>query len=291
MELLKDRVNKVYFDGEGTSSVTSVSVSIDGADPVVLPVSRVASSSTHADYDLYYATVPYMNEEGTITATWSFTVPTLGNYTHTDVYEVVTPLLTVREVKRIVPSATTEEALELEAAVRHIIQAHCGQSFGHRTKTLTVLGDGSNSLRLPERLVSVTNVTDPYYTYAANSFLIKGDGWFLKKVAHWYDTEVQVTNPIHHPYSGSAYTYKKDINYTINGTWGWDSVPEPIAEAARILVQDYSCMESQYRDKFIKTMTAADWRFEFNAGAYAKTGNVRADQLLDAFIVPGWLIV
>lgn len=301
MELLKDRVNKVYFEGEGVSNVTGATYSIDGAAPVALNAPyRVSNDNTSPNYELWYTTAPYVNQEGTLDITWEFSIEAQGTFTHTDRYEVVTPLLTIREVKSIVPTATTEEAIELEAAVRHIIQAHCGQTFGFRSKTLVVPGDGSGSLRLPERLIRVTSVMDPVYEYAIQTFSIRGDGWYLKKVVPTpytdslikYAMPEEYTNPIHYPYGNGVYTtYRQDVNYEITGDWGYESIPNAVQEAARILVEDYSCMESQYRDKFIKTMTSGDWRFEFNAGAYTKTGNVRADQLLDAYVVTGWLVV
>jgi hypothetical protein len=39
-------------------------------------------------------------------------------------------------------------------------------------------------------------------------------------------------------------------------------------------------------------MTAADWRIQFYSGAYLRTGNVRADQLLADYVVTrGWGVI
>lgn len=301
MELLKDRVNKVYFEGDTGVTPTSVTWSLDGGTPTSLPTPvRVSTTAGNVDYDYWYTTLPYLNEEGVGQVVWTFTAPGAGSgNTHTDDYEIVTPLLTTREVRKIYPQATVEEANELEAAVRHLISSVTGQTFGKRTETLQIVGSGERSLKLPKRLISYTSVGDPNFTYNNAAFLIKGDGWYLKKIVTdpsdgsliKYALPEEVTDPIHYPFGGDYYyTYRKDIVYTISGTWGWESVPAAVREAAKLLVGDYACQEQQYRDKFIKTMTSGDWRFEFHSGAWQGTGNKRADQLLDAFIVPGWLI-
>ena len=75
-------------------------------------------------------------------------------------YEVVTPYLTMREVKEIFPEASESEARDVEAGVRHIINAYTGQQFGFdRNKTLTVEGHGESALRLPERLVELRGIS------------------------------------------------------------------------------------------------------------------------------------
>lgn len=302
MELLKDRVSKVYFEGDAGITPTGATYSLDGAAPVALPTpTRVTADTSDPDYEYWQTTMPYLNEEGVVVVVWTFTVAGGGSgYTHTDTYEVVTPILTVREVKKLQPTLSTQEAIDLEAAVRHVINVTTRQTFGKRDETLEVIGTGERSLKLPKRLLDFTSVVDPNFTYNNDAFLIKGDGWYLKKVLHdpsdgsliKFAIPEEVSDPIAYPYGGNYYyTYRKDVIYTIEGTWGYDSVPSAVKEAAKLLINDYACQEQTYRDKFIKTMTSADWRFEFNSGTWQGTGNARADQLLEAYTVPGWLII
>ena len=67
---------------------------------------------------------------------------------------------------------------------------------------------------------------------------------------------------------------------------------DQVKEAAKLLVNDYACAEQTYRDRYLTSMTAADWRIQFHSGAFLKTGNVRADQLLRDFVLKGgWAVI
>jgi len=86
--------------------------------------------------------------------------------------------------------------------------------------------------------------------------------------------------------------FKEGVIYPISGVWGYEAVPESVKEAARLLVNDYACADSQYRDRYLTSMTAADWRIQFNSGAFVRTGNVRADQLLSEYVTTrGWGVI
>jgi hypothetical protein len=319
MELWKETINKVYLDGDSGWSPTATYAK-NGVSVGALAVDAYADGR-------YGATLPYLLDECTIDVTWSFSVPAAGTITKTDSYEVITPLLTKREIKKILddPDVTDEEIVEIESAVRYIIQAHTGQSFGKRVKSQIVVGAGDSALSLPARLIDITGLTTLSAVLNPQSVIIIADGWYLKKRwsdavsalennnVYWYgddgydpeDFPLEAPHGFGHtperfghgpvisaPGGRSGTIWKDDYPFTITGTWGYSKVPEPVAEAAKLLLNDYACSEQLYRDRYLESVKAADWRIQFNHQAYLNTGNVRADQLLENYVMKrGWAII
>lgn len=235
--------------------------------------------------------------EGQLKVVWDFAMEG-STVSKTDYFEVVTPILTFGEIKQIHPNATDDEVKQIEAAVRHIIQALTGQSFGQFVGVKEVRGTNTKSLQLPSRLQSITDVNGDIN--AVNHFTIEGAGYYLRYYpwgvppvkADYYGLHQHVGGVIHNPNAVNLGEFFKSMSYKINGVWGWEAVPAPVKEAAKLLVNDYACGDAQYRDRYLTSMTAADWRIQFNSGAFVKTGNVRADQLLNEFVLQrGWTVV
>jgi len=319
MELWKEVFNDVYLEDVPDVSTASATWTKNGVAQGSIATSEVSGS-------VWKATLPYIQDECDVTVTWSFTLAAGGAYTKTDYYEIVTPLLNMREIKAVWPEATDTEAKNVESAVRHIIQANTGQTFGKRTKTLSVRGAGDMALALPERLMSITGIATLYSTLDVNAVIIIADGWYLKK--SWSETtaiEPPPTETYFGPFDGdepgpwedgtirlsdgsyvgtlkprgpvisfgsSATVWADDYPFNITGTWGYQAVPQPVREAAKLLINDYACSEQQYRDRYLESVKSADWRLQFTSGAYARTGNVRADQLLYDYVVErGWAVI
>lgn len=224
--------------------------------------------------------------EGEISILWDFDMSSV-NVTKRDYMCVTTPILSDEAIRNIHPNATDEEVVAIERSVRHIIQAHCGQTFGYSEGTRNVYGRGSAILQLPEHLLSLNSVNG--VTDAAR-LVETTNGWSL----HYFpwgqpygnQNGVYLSGGVMHDPRQWYYGYwESGIIYCIDGAWGYHGTPPSVAEAAKLLVNDYACGDSQYRDKFLASMTAADWRIEFNDGAFANTGNVRANQLLQEFVV------
>lgn len=278
----------------------------------------VPSDSTSATYKIYRGTVqigteatatvldgvatvavPYAatREDGELRIELTFTSGA-DSYTDSKYVEVTTPCLDIHEVKNILETTDTEEAIRVEAAARHIINAHTGQSFGKYTGTFSVTGSGDSNLRMPRRLISLTSINGG--TYWNDLLALRGGGWFLQS-KHIYAPSIRADfdgwhysnqSPIVAPPSRVLSTFIKHQEYEIDGVWGWESVPEPVREAARLLINDYACADSLYRDRFLTSMTAADWRIQFHDGAFSNTGNVRANQLLAEFVLRrGWVVI
>lgn len=234
-------------------------------------------------------------------------------------FSVVVPYLSLREVKKILgPDATDEEAQTVETVTRRIINAYTGQSFGYGLKTLKVEGHGESALRLPERLVELEGISTLTATLNAYRAIVVSDGWYLKK--GWSDSvtaiestdeyflgenitnDVEIGEPGYekpgHGYiitapgvTGRATSWRDDYPFSITGWWGYKSVPGPVQEAAKLLINDYACGEVAYRDRYLESIKAADWRLQFAERSWDATGNVRADHLLAEFVLADWAVI
>lgn len=333
MELLRGTAPKVRFYGPTPNTEIDTSTySVNGVAPITGTVVPVEGAPAVWEMQL-----PYLGSDtNDVEVVWHFTIPSVpeDSFEETFSYEVVTPLLTKQEIKRILDDdfATDEDIWEVEAAVRHVIQAHTGQKFGYdRGKTLTVEGHGETALRLPERLVSIMGVNTLTSALDVRSFIVTSDGWYLKKAwanatpltdgsdsQFWGDfvnNSVFDNNiysdpdgdgdpPLVGPLasrpggiivapgaSGNATPWKQDYPFEITGDWGYKSVPAAIKEAARLLVNDYACSEAAYRDRYLESIKAADWRLQFSSRAWESTGNARADFLLSDYVILDWAVI
>lgn len=332
MELLRGTAPKVTFYGPTPdTSIDAVTYSVNG----VVPVAGTATSVTvpTGENPAWEVQLPYLSADANdVEVVWNFAIASIPSesFDETFSYEVVTPYLTKQEIKAIYPEASETEVVELEAAVRHIINAHTGQKFGFdKNKTITVEGHGESALRLPERLVTLTGISTLTATLDPRAGIITSDGWYLKKAwaaetgtivsnsQYWGDYNGGVFDngiysdpdgdgepPLVGPLgsrpggvivapgtSGRATPWANDYPFDITGDWGYKTIPAAVKEAAKLLVNDYACSEIAYRDRYLESIKAADWRLQFSTRAWEYTGNVRADQLLSEFVLLDWAVI
>lgn len=308
----------VYLDvygGEADALPTASLVMPDGTETTLTVVQDAAPEGIDERYHTTL-TMAHTKDDGPLTVTWEFSLDGI-EVDKVNHFEVVTPYLTIGEVKKIYPEATNEEAIEVEAAVRHVINAHVGYDFGYFVGTKVVEGHGESALRLPSRLIELTGFSTLSSNLDVRSAIITSDGWYLKKSWSYETTPIEsdsiywgytdVDNPSpgepgyekpNHGYiitapgqGGVATSWRDDYPFNITGRWGYESVPQPVKEAARLLVNDYACQEIAYRDRYLESIKAADWRLQFSSRAWESTGNVRADQLLSEYVLLDWAAI
>lgn len=238
----------------------------------------------------YVALVPYAitAHDGPFIIQWTYKVE--GNfYTKDYAHEVVSPVV-------LNPADP-----ELEAAVRHFIEAYTNNYFGYIEGSVSVQGTGHHGLELPRRLISVTSVTVNGEEYAADGFVVTGDGWMLERAPGISLTikdappdeyiPVYSNNLIVPPYSPYNTMFKDNVSFVIDGKWGYLSVPDDVMVAADLLYNDYACADAAYRNRFINSMRAGNWRFDLRDDAFAGTGNLTADRLLDKYRIDSMVII
>ena len=277
MELLRGHVGEIKVSTPATNATYEVAY---GDDKVTPPANAVITAGV-ASMSIPYAAVA---NSGDIKATLSF-MHQGENYTIEREARVVTPILELHEIKEIHPNATPSELLRIEAVTRHIINAFTGQEFTDYTGEVVVRGRMNAQVLLPLRLTSVRRINGVSGIRTnLNDYWIKFPAFGVPPVkADFHGLHMHTGGVIHNP---NNVRLDGVYMYTIDGTWGWKSVPDKVREAAKLLINDYACADIAYRDRYLTSMTAADWRIQYHEGAFQETGNVRADQLLRPFRVP-----
>lgn len=277
MEILAGGTGTVKFTIP--NGLTTATFTVYKNNAQVGTLGNATISGTVATCVLPYAATA---DPGEIEVRLSFTFQS-ASYIRKEYAHVVTPILPLYEVKEILETTDDAEAIRVEAAVRHVIEVFCSQKFEYFSGTRTYYGSGNVYLTLTERLIAVTDINN----ITSLNVNIRNDGFILipKGVEDVKWSTYQSYGPIIDPYTHHKGLFHKNTSYAINGEWGWRAVPDPVQEAARLLINDYACADSAYRDRFIVAMTAADWRIQLHPGAYIDTGNVRANQLLTPYKV------
>lgn len=301
MEIYRQTTNRVEFEAPEPTTLVTATVRLNDGEPIAVPVS---GGNENPALRTRYITIPYVQNEGVVTVEWSYTGQSLtedalvsGQVVITDTFDVVTPILSPKEILDVWDTATPTEIAQIEPAVRHIINAHTGQTFGKYVGKVRVRGANNGSLLLPRKLMRINTVNGGS---ASDFYDIVGDGFYLTYYpmgvppikADYYGLHMHRGGVIHNPNNVKWGVFEASRVYEIDGEWGYDEVPSRIKEAAKLLINDYASADTAYRDRYLTSMTAADWRIQFNSGAFSKTGNVRADQLLSDYVLQrGWAVL
>lgn len=297
-EILTNTISDVYYDvfknGVLTDATGNVTVSVF-KNGVKLINSAVATKIT-GKVGKYSYTLPVsvtvdtvltgmVTEEGELELDWTFTVAS-STLTVKDYYKVVTPYSPWSYFNDA--GKPYADYLECERVTRYIINSYCGQEFGGRTTTFAVEGTGSDNLRLPWRLVTLSDVKylkprpirpGQIIGLGSPQWEIASDGWVLRLQPNRVEID-------------PVWNYKpffiRNMLYNVKGAWGYTAVPGPITEASKILTANLLCQDHKYRDKYLQSIKMGDWRLQFHDLAWNGTGDAVADRLLlDYRIYPG----
>ena len=281
-EIYRDATGKaVALDVSNATSVTARLL----RNGVVISTPTAVLSSGKWIIPVPYAITFY---NGDFDVEWTYTVESVV-YIRTDTHTVVTSL---------VPNAADPT---LERIVRYVINGYTKNDFSYFDKTIELFGNDSDALDLPYRLDSLTSVTYGGQIWTPDLFFTEPDGNYLRKRDLRFltikDSPPDELLPISADgiiYAPGLYLYQKfmsDVSYLISAKWGYRTVPQDVLDAAQLLYTDYSCQDAGYRNKYIQTLTAGTWDFEFRSDAFAGTGNLAADTLLNKFRKLDWVVV
>jgi hypothetical protein len=286
--------HRVYVDGELTDAD-------DGT--VVLRIYNY-EDSTHEEYQaehdgdgLYSVLLPFdvTNTFEARTLAWAYEINTQPYESAREHLYVVKPTITYNQFARLHPNALDDigpaEFRLVEPVVRKVIERYCNQVFTREdNRAYTVMGQNSDSLPLPRKALAVHSVSlldasrtyadgepiDNYYELTDYTIFDDDDRWSLRR-----RTSAPVSRGLT-PTSNRRF-FKYPNRYRILGDWGWDMVPEDVTIAAGILINDFSCQEASYREKYISNIRAGDWRMEFKLTGDETTGNANVDMILSSY--------
>lgn len=252
-----------------------------------LTVLRDYKTSTRQDVGRYnfLLDLNLTQNESILQVEWNFEIE--GDpATKIDYVEVVTPYVTPDTIKSSYPNLADrshDEIKEHERLARLVIDAYTGQFFGKRRMSVKVYPNSVGTLQFFMNVLSIeslaingaaVNPTGYRFDYGSNCIYVPrtSDTWEIK-----YDTAAR-------PRSKSRY-------YIATGTFGYQTVPSDVNIAAKMLVNDYFCQDNMYRQKGIKAVRAADWRFDVDDRAFTGTGNIDVDRILDKYRVTNLVII
>lgn len=220
------------------------------------------------------------------TVEWvEFGVPRL--YRDRQFVQIITPILDLKEISRVSGWTEDQDLRDLERRVRYAIQSYTGQNFGAFRANMDLIGNGDSRLPLPAPLLGVYSAN-----FRIENISIRNDGWVLQAPTSaglavgprslsdndtaYYTGAPIVINP-------RDAKFRHGEPYSIFGLWGYHDVPNDVRQAARLLAVDYACDESLWRDRYIDSVRAGNWRFEVSERTFDGTGNVLADQILHPY--------
>lgn len=287
-EIYRNTSQFVYLDLFGTTADAEPTATLKRPGSADVPLAVDPDTAPAGVQQRYraYITLAGTQTEGVISVVWNFTA---GGEpaTVTHKFAVVTPLATVEECRdelEIPLDITDGQIRRQERIVRAVIENYCGQEFGLVHDTETIYGGVGQTVQLPRHLVNLTSVN--YGAYSGNPayYSITGNGFYL--TANNTDWEISPEGGVIVVPGDFGYlNFVQGVAYLVEGDWGWEDVPVPVSEAAKLLIEQNLCPDNEYRDRGIANIRAADWRYEFIGQAYTGTGNIKADQLLQDYMI------
>lgn len=203
-----------------------------------------------------------------------------------------------------------KELLSAERLARYTIEEVTGLSFGKESKTVTAYGQNSDVLVLNEQILSISqikengvvvynptnNINEFVYTFEPTE-----SGRSIR-VANYGDIREYEGEPLINIAGGNSETsysstglrasaFKGGSRYEVTGTYGFNSVPGDVQQAAILLINDFLCQESNWRTKYVQQASMSDFKFTFLGEAFSGTGNAIADRILSRYQTLGMVVI
>lgn len=246
----------------------------------------------------YYLITPSLSSKPrTLQIRWEYTVGGVKREGNKTVF-INVPYVSLEQLRTVkeLNDYSDEELVVMERMVSKIIDVYCGQTFGYEIETTkTAFGTNSDFLWLPARLWKLDEVTilDDYVSVLRNpEGDIIGKDFDSRSVREYVvldnDNPWRIRNRRNIDYITLSITesrnfFRDGAIYAVTGNWGYPYVPIQISEAAKILVKTYFYDDATYRERYITTIRAGNWRMEFQATGDETTGSANADMLLTAY--------
>lgn len=298
-----DEVTAIVYD---ITEDNTLSPTVDPDEPVV----ELDAVKSETDNGSYYIIIPFEHcrRNRKFKIQWNYSVD--GNEaSHIYYADVVTPYANLSDVWEDLnfgndPSdpnyKTYHEVQMAEKYARKLIEIYTNQFFYLYDDRQITYGHGSDILPLPFKIHEIHELYE-------NDFLLVDK---INEVNNWIydpiisesgfgirvnkqtltDNVVYTSNGLVPPTiydRGFSGAFSKDSRYSVQGRFGWSSVPDNVEEACIILIQQFFDKDRAWKDKYVKSISTFDWKFDFMEDAHRGTGNLYADQLLSPYVLSG----
>ena len=287
-EIYRDETGKALAFGVTGATVTDVTFTRDGT---------TVASYTSSDPEVSGNTVliPYAitRSDGDFIVEWTYTVDAVS-YTRKELHVVVTPLFTEAELfawDSDFSTLTSAQVIDLEQKVRKIIETFTRQTFGYKDGIEILRGTGT-FMNSTKRIISVSAIDN----YTGGWIIPESKFGIFSTTTNVPAEGLNVKIPIEEEtlFSGGttvATGFQNNTFYTVTGEFGYLSIPPEIKQAALLIAEAFSCNESLWRERYLRAVRAADWRFDVHDAAFTGTGSLVADQLIRPYIRADWRAV
>lgn len=312
---------KIFWGGEivdadGNVTATIYDITEDSTvNPTVDPataLTTITATKLETDAGTYQIVVPleYCRRNRKFKIIWEYEVD--GNEaSHIYYTDVVTPYANMADVWEDLnlgtdPSdsnyKTYHEVQMAEKYARKLIEAFTAQFFYLYDDTQVVYGSGADILPLPFKISEIHELYENDVLLVDNINEI--NNWMYAPIISesrfgirvnrqsMMDNTVYTANGlVPSTISDANYrgAFKENYRYTVQGRFGWTSVPDNVEEACIILIQQFFEKDTAWRNKYVKNVSAFDWKFEYMEDAHRGTGNLYADQLLLPYVITGMM--
>jgi hypothetical protein len=205
----------------------------------------------------------------------------------------------IESLATIPPNTASSTLLKLERRARLSLNAFIGHSFYKLKKDLTVYGNNTDVLTLPENLYRIDKIyEDDLLVYERDNSDVQleypieiADSKNRIKIVN---TSSKSKDTAESPIFSVFYyqgVFKKDHAYRIDGIWGWDYIPADIEQATALLVEDYLCNDFNIRNKNIAELPNDSYDIKYGSDFATGTGNLAVDNLIAHYKEPRYLVI
>jgi hypothetical protein len=287
--------------------------------PSISPTTVISTSTAdkvESDVGTYQVSLSrfYTSRNRKFKIIWSYNIGGL-NGEHTTYLDVVTPYCSFAEVIDDLqigsdpsdPKYKNYHDLSMaEKYARKVIEDFTGQNFYLYQEEEVIYGNGSDILPMPYKInqihklyaddfLLIDNLSSPQVNNWGYTPVISETGFGIRlDRTELIDNTVYVANGMIPPSINDLYTgqaFRKNVRYRVVGTFGWESVPDEVEQAAVQLIGQYFAKDRMWTDRYLKSVSTFDWDFEYSSDAFSGTGSAYVDKLLAPYVITNMVLI
>lgn len=313
---------KLYYRGDAITPDGDVLVDFYDItnDPLIIPainpeavIIELIAEPTETDVGVYNAYLPveYVSRNRNYKLVWKYEYDAV-QYAHITYLDVVTPYISVEEAIEDLdlgsdpndPNYKSYHEIRMaEKYARKMVEYYTGQSFYPYDDTFTVMGNDSDTLPLPSKIMQIHTLKSNDSVLIDNLNNVNNIGYLVKPTTSGFgvivnqttqvDPETYIANGMVPPsiYDISPNIFRRGKRYEVYGRFGWNDIPDEVEQATIEIMKTYFAKDRAWKDRYISQISTTDWNFKYTSDAFSGTGSAYADKLLLDFVVTQMVVV